>query len=247
VQILGPVRITTADGALELRAARERQLLALLAIQHDTVVTVERLVDEIWDGAPTDSAVAALRVHVSRLRKTLSTAQLEHLLETRPTGYLLRLGDEGTLDADCFETAASLGRAQLDDDPAGAAVTLRRALSMWEGPVLLDVPSMLSVIAARRRLDELRLVTTEDCLQAELDVGRHREVLAELEALTHEHPLRERFCALRMRALYRSGRQPEALRAFQEHRSVVVDEVGLEPSGDLTALERLIVAQDPLV
>jgi len=247
VQILGPVRIATPDGALELRAARERQLLALLAIQHDTVVTVERLVDEIWDGAPTDSAVAALRVHVSRLRKTLSTARLEHLLETRPTGYLLRLGDEGTLDADCFEAAASLGRAQLDDDPAAAAVTLRRALSMWEGPVLLDVPSMLSVIAARRRLAELRLVATEDCLRAELDLGRHREVLAELEALTHEHPLRERFCALRMRALYRSGRQPEALRAFQEHRSVVVDEVGLEPSGDLIALERLIVAQDPSV
>ena len=248
MQILGPVRITTADGAIELRAARERQLLALLAIQHDTVVTVERLVDEIWDGAPTDSAVAALRVHVSRLRKTLSTAHLEHLLETRPTGYLLRLGEEGSLDADCFEAAASLGRSQLaEDDPASAAVTLRRALSMWEGPVLLDVPSMLSVIAARRRLDELRLVTTEDCLQAELDLGRHREVLAELEALTHEHPLRERFCALRMRALYRSGRQPEALRAFQEHRSIVVDDVGLEPSPDLTALERRIVAQDPSI
>ena len=245
VQILGPVRITTGDTTVELRASRERQLLALLALQHDTVVTVERLVDEIWDGAPTDSAVAALRVHVSRLRKTLAASGLDHLLETRPTGYLLRLGEDGTLDADRFEAVASCGRALLAEDPASAAAMLRAALDMWKGPVLVDVASMLSVIAARRRLDELRLVTLEDCLQAELDLGRHREVLAEVEALVHEHPLRERFCDLRMRALYRSGRQPEALRAFQEHRTIVVDEIGLEPSTGLTALEREIVAQAP--
>jgi adenylate cyclase len=245
VQVLGPVRIATDGPALELRAARERQLLALLAIHHDSVVTVERLVDEIWDGAPTDTAVAALRVHVSRLRKTLATADLDHLLETQPTGYRLRLQDQATLDADRFEEAAQHGRAQLAEDPAVAAATLDAALAMWSGPALVDVPDMLSVVAARRRLDELRLVAIEDRLDAELALGRHREVLAELEGLTHEHPLRERFCAQRMRALYRSGRQPEALRAFQEYRSVVTEELGLEPSADLVDLERRIVAQAP--
>jgi DNA-binding SARP family transcriptional activator/class 3 adenylate cyclase len=245
VQVLGPVRIATAGGPpLELRATRERQLLALLAIHHDSVVTVERLVDEIWDGAPTDTAVAALRVHVSRLRKTLATAGLDHLLETQPTGYRLRLRDQGGLDAERFEAAAHLGRSQLADDPAAAATTLEAALALWSGPALVDVPDMLSIVAARRRLDELRLVAIEDRLAAELALGRHREVLAELEALTHEHPLRERFCSLRMQALYRSGRQPEALRAFQEYRTVLADEVGLDPSAELVELERRIVTQD---
>jgi adenylate cyclase len=246
VQILGPVRITADGTSLDLRA-RERQLLALLAVQHDAVVTADRLVDEIWEGAPAESAVAALRVHVSRLRKALSTVDLDHLLETQPTGYLLRLKGRASLDADRFEEACAAGRSRLADEPVAAVGSLRGALALWRGPALVDVSEMPSILAARRRLEELRLVALEDCLEAELALGHHREVLVELQALTHEHPLRERLWAHRMRALFRSGRQPEALRAFQDHRTMLADDVGLEPSAALVELERQIVAGDSSV
>jgi DNA-binding response OmpR family regulator len=241
--LLGPTRMVVNGVDVPLRAARLRHLLSLLLVHRDEISSVDRLVDELWEGHPPESAAAALRVHVSRLRKVLAAVGHDELLVTRPAGYQLDVAT-ATIDVLQFESRAARGQTLLaNGDPEGAAEALRDALGMWHGDALADVPPSPSVLAAAARLGEIRLGALEDRVEAELACGRHRQILGELDALVAAHPLRERLWAQRMIALYRSGRQPEALAAYQSLRRKLADELGLDPSPQLAELHDRILTR----
>ncbi|HVS68317.1 MAG TPA: BTAD domain-containing putative transcriptional regulator [Mycobacteriales bacterium] len=245
IRLLGPLEVRYRGADVPIRAARVRRLLGLLLLSRGRVVSIDRLVDEVWDNDPPDSALAALRVHVSRLRKMLAAAGLENLLVTRPTGYLLELAD-GSVDADRFERAVTTAREVLEaGDPRRAAEIFRSALSMWRGPALSGIATSTYVAGEAARLEEERLNALEDCISAEISGGNARDVLGELEALTVEHPLRERLWSLRMLALYRSGRQADALECYQVLRRQLDDDLGLEPSAEVARLHQEMLAQSP--
>jgi predicted ATPase len=238
--LLGPV-VAWADGdELPLGAAKQRALLALLLLRPNEVVSMARLIDELWDERPPATAPKLVQAYVSRLRKLLG----EGVLETRPSGYLARV-EPDALDLERFESLLDRGRSRLAADAAGeAAVAFCDALELWRGPALADFQHESWAREEIARLEELRLVAT--CLRAEADLalGRHAEVVPELEALVREHPLRERLRELLILALYRGGRQADALAAYQEARAAFVDELGLEPGAELRELQRRILVQD---
>jgi DNA-binding SARP family transcriptional activator/class 3 adenylate cyclase len=244
--ILGPLEVSAGGETLDLTAAKERSVLALLLMRCGEVVSADRLADELWEGQPPESALSTLRAHVSRLRKALASLGLADVLVTRPTGYVLEV-DADAVDARRFERLTREARAARPADPSTAARLLRDALGLWRGPALVDVAVMPAAAAEIARLEECRMSAVEECIDAELACARHREVLTELEAQTRNHPLRERLWAQLMVALYRSGRQAEALRTYQELRAHLADELGLEPSPELAALEQAIVARSPAV
>ncbi len=242
-RLLGPTRMLVNGVEVPLRAARLRHLLSLLLVHRDEISSVDRLVDELWEGNPPESAGAALRVHVSRLRKVLAAVGHDDLLVTRPSGYQLDISS-ATIDVARFESCTARGQALLNDgDPEGAVESLREALTLWHGEALVDVPASSSVVAEAARLGELRLGVLEDCIEAELACGRHRQVLGELDALVAAHPLRERLWAQRMTALYHSGRQAEALAAYQSLRRKLAEELGLDPSPQLAELHDRILTR----
>lgn len=245
-RILGPLEIVVDGEVLDLTAAKERAVFALLLMRCGEVVSADRLADELWEGQPPESALSTLRAHVSRLRKALGSLGIEDVLATRPTGYVLEI-DGDAVDVRRFERLTRDARSARAGDPATATRLLREALALWRGPALVDVASMPAAAAEIARLEECRVAAVEDCIDAELACDRHREVLTELEGLTRIHPLRERLRAQLMVALYRSGRQAEALRTFQELRAHLADELGLEPSPELAALEQAIVLRSPEV
>ena len=242
LRILGPLEVVANGRTVELTAAKERAVLALLLMRAGEIVSAERLADELWEGEPPDSALSTLRAHVSRLRKALATAGLDEVVVTKPTGYVVQV-DDAAIDARRFEQLLRDGRAVLSADPVAAQQLLREAIGLWRGPALVDVAGTSAAEAEIARLEECKLGALEDCIDAELACGRHREVLTELEGLTRQHPLRERLWAQRMIALYRSGRQPESLRIYQELRTHLADELGLDPSPELTSLEQQIVTR----
>ncbi|HET7654183.1 MAG TPA: BTAD domain-containing putative transcriptional regulator [Acidimicrobiales bacterium] len=243
--ILGPLSVRAGGREVEVTAAKERALLALLLSAHGAVVSVERLAEDLWVGDPPDAAMPALRVHVSRLRKTLAASGIDSALVTRPSGYAVDV-DPDAVDAARFERLVAAARSLRDKgEPVDAVDRLRSALALWRGPALPEVASAPFAAAEAVRLDEMRLAATEECLDLELVCGRHHDVVAELDALVVAHPLRERLWAQRMVALYRCGRQPEALRAYQDLRRHLGEELGLEPSRDLAALEQAIVSRSP--
>jgi DNA-binding SARP family transcriptional activator/class 3 adenylate cyclase len=243
VRLLGPIEVTIDGRELPLRASKVRQLLSLLVLHRDEVMSVDRLADELWEGNPPESATAALRVHISRLRKLLSSAGQEGLLVTRPTGYQLDVPDDA-IDVVRFEARATAGREALAaGNPEEAAETLRGALKLWRGAAYADLAGSQFVVAEAARLEESRLECVEDCMDAELGCGRQRRILGELEALITAHPLRERLWAQRMIALYRSGRQPEALEAYQTLRRHLAEELGLDPSPELAELHEAILSR----
>jgi DNA-binding SARP family transcriptional activator len=224
-----------------LGAAKRRAVLALLLLRANEVVSTARLVDDLWAERPPGRAVKAVQVYVSQLRKAVGAG----VVETRPSGYLLRL-DEGALDLDRFEVRLERGRSLLRAGGADeAADVLRDALRMWRGPALADFEHEPWARHEIIRLEELRLGAT--CLRVEADLllGRHAEVAPELEALVREHPLRERLRELLILALYRAGRQADALAAYHDARATLVGELGLEPSQPLRELEKAILLQDP--
>jgi DNA-binding response OmpR family regulator len=243
--ILGPLSVRVGGRDVEVTAAKERALLALLLSAHGAVVSVERLAEDLWVGDPPDAAIPALRVHVSRLRKTLAASGIDRVLVTRPPGYAVDV-ERDAVDAARFERLVAEARELREEGEAAAAVErLRAALALWRGPALVEVASAPFAAAEAVRLDEMRLAATEECLDLELVCGRHRDVVAELDSLVVAHPLRERLWAQRMVALYRCGRQPEALRAYQHLRRHLGDELGLEPSPELAALEQAIASRSP--
>jgi predicted ATPase/DNA-binding SARP family transcriptional activator len=247
-RILGPLEVLDGDRALALGGVKQRALLAFLLLHANEVVSSDRLIAALWGEERLEDASKALQVAVSRLRRTLEPdrppGQPSELLITRPPGYALRL-DRGQLDLQRFEDMAAAGREALAaGDPARAADTLERALALWRGPPLADFGYESFAQAEIGRLEELRISVVEDRIAADLDLGRHANLVAELRELAERHPLRERVRGQLMLALYRSGRQAEALEAFRDARRNLVAELGIEPDPTLQRLHALILDQD---
>ncbi|MGH8976040.1 MAG: BTAD domain-containing putative transcriptional regulator, partial [Acidimicrobiia bacterium] len=246
-RVLGPLEVVMGGRALALGGSRERALLARLALSANRVVTSESLAEDLWGEALPAGATQALQVYVSRLRKVLREGGLDHVLVTRPPGYLLRV-DALAVDAALFEALAARARdLSASGDHEAAATALGDALALWRGPALADLVHAPFADAERARLEEERLAALENRIEADLACGRHGELIAELEALTRAQPFRERLWAQRMLALYRSGRQAEALRAYQELRCLLGEELGIEPSAALRRLETAILRHEPEV
>ena len=242
LRILGPFQAFDDSGReVVLPTGRERALLAALVLRRDEVVSVDALVDALWGDAAPSTAVKAVQGYVSHLRRVLGP---DSPLVTQSPGYVLRVPREA-VDAGRFEALAAQAWRTLEDDPEAALVTFERALALWRGPALTEFAFADFAQREIRRLDELRLETLEGRFEAMLRLGRHGAVVAELEARVAEHPLRERLRGQLMLALYRSGRQAEALEVYRNGRRLVADELGLEPGADLQRLERGILSQDP--
>ena len=240
-RFLGPLEVWDAGREVSLGGTKPRALLAVLLLHPNEVVPTDRLIDEIWGEDSPERAAAALRVNVSRLRKVLP----RDVLTTRSPGYVIQVGAD-ELDLHRFERLVDEGRSLLARDLAGdASARLRDALSLWRGPPLAEFAYESFAQTAIARLEEIRLAALELRIDADLVLGRHHELVAELEALVAQQPLRERLHRYLMTALYRSDRQAEALDAYQDARRVLVDELGIDPSAALQELERAILRQDP--
>jgi YVTN family beta-propeller protein len=242
-RILGSLEVARDGRPVTLGGTRQRAVLAILLLHRREVVSVDRLVDELWGERPPDTATKTVQVYVSRLRKELG----EGVLLTRGGGYVLDIEPE-QLDAARFERLAHEGLGALDRDEVSSARDLfGEALALWRGPALDDLAYEQFSQGEIARLEELRLATLEERIEADLGLGRHSELVPELEILVREHPARERFRAQLILALYRSGRQADALASYRDARRALVDELGLEPSRDLKELEHAILTQDPVL
>ena len=235
-RILGPLEVRDGNRLVPLGGPRQRAVLAVLLTRANEAVSAEKLIDELWGDEPPETAANVLQGYVSHLRKVLGP----DVLLTRAPGYVVQLAP-GQLDLHRFERLLDEARAQ---NPEQAAATLREALALWHGPALADFAYEPFAQAEIARLEELRLVAVERRIEAALALGRHSELVGELEGLVGKHPLRERFRSQLMLALYRSGRQAEALDAYQAARRALVDELGIDPSPALQELERAILRQD---
>ena len=240
-RILGPLEVWDDGGEVSLGGPKPRALLAGLLLHPNEVVPADRLIDELWGEDSPEDAAAALRVNVSRLRKALA----QDVLTTRSPGYVIRV-EPDELDLHRFERLVDEGRSLLAQGlAADASERLRDALALWRGPALAEFAYESFAQTAIARLEEIRLAAVELRIDADLSLGRHAELVGELEALVAEHPLRERLRRCLMTALYQSGRQAEALDAYQEARRALVDELGIDPSPALQELERAILRQEP--
>jgi DNA-binding SARP family transcriptional activator len=236
--ILGPLEIRDGPRAFQVTGGKQRALLALLLLNANRVVSSDRLIDALWNEEPPGSGATALQVLVSRLRVTLGPGG-RHLVTESP-GYVLRIRRQ-QFDLHRFEDLV----AQAEEaDPARAAAILGEALGLWRGPALAGLEYESFTRTAIERLEEIRLLAIERRVEADLALARHAELVPELELLVAEHPFRERLRGHLMLALYRSGRQAEALEAFKATRQVLVEELGIEPSSALHDLERAILRQD---
>jgi DNA-binding SARP family transcriptional activator/tetratricopeptide (TPR) repeat protein len=236
-RLLGPLEVRVGDSAAPLGGKKQRSVLAVLLLRAGEVVSQDTLLDEVWGERPPPAAKAQVHNCVSRLRRALGA----EALVTRAPGYVLQARPE-EIDSRRFEHAVAAARTL---EPAERASALWEALSMWRGPALADLAFEPFAAGEAARLEELRLVALEERIEAELELGRHTALVAELEALVARHPLRERLRGAQMLALYRSRRKPDALRAYQEARHVLIDQLGFEPSDELRALERRIHTDDP--
>ena len=242
--VLGPLEVRHRGELVPVRGSRERAVLAVLLLEEGRLVPLGRLVEAVWDGEPPRAAEKAVRNAVSALRGRFAHAEASAaLIETDPAGYRLRL-EGNPLDVAEFRQRVTTARELASADRAAdAAAELRAALGLWRGSALADLSGMV-IEAAAARLDERRLGAWEDCLDLELGLGRHREVIAELQALADEWPLRERLAGQLMLALYRSGRQAEALDAYHRLAGKLVDELGIDPSAEVARLHEAILRQD---
>lgn len=237
-RILGPIAVFDQGRPLPLGGPRQRTILALLLTRANEVVSTDRLIDELWGAQAPKTAQNALQYHVSQLRKSLAPSEV---IVTQEPGYLIRVGAD---ELDLLRFERLLAQAQ-QSPPELAARLLRDALGLWRGPALADLAHEFFAQAEILRLEELRLVALERRVDADLALGRHAELVGELDVLAREHPLRERFRAQLMLALYGSDRQGEALDVYRKTRAFLVDELGIEPSRVLQDLEMAILRQDP--
>ena len=243
-RILGPLEARLDDRLLPLRGQKQKALLAILLLNANQVVSSDRIVDELWPDEPPESGLNALQAGVSRLRKALGAAGDPHPIVTRAPGYVAQV-DPGQLDLLRFERLAAQARSALEKgDPATAADRFRQALALWRGPALADLTYESFAEAAIVRLEELRVSALEQRIEADLALGRHAELVGELEALVGDNPLRERLRRQLMLALYRSGRQAEALQSYRAARQALVEQIGIEPGPGLRELESAILRQD---
>jgi DNA-binding SARP family transcriptional activator len=248
-RVLGPVEVVLDSAARRIGSPIQRTLLALLLMHPNEVVSTDRIVDVLWPDNPPD-ARRKLWFHVSKLRGILQRSGPEAgasaVLTTHPTGYALRV-ETDMLDSGRFERLTHSARSVLEHDPARAAELLRQALGLWRGEPFEDVLHEDAVSSEVARLNELRLEALEDRLEADLALGRAGELIPELEALAAEHPFRENLRAKLMLALYRAGRQADALVVYRQARRTLVDELGIEPSEGLRELHRRILDHDPVL
>jgi predicted ATPase/DNA-binding SARP family transcriptional activator/Tfp pilus assembly protein PilF len=242
-RILGSVEVDNGGVPVDLGGLRERTLLARLLLAAGQVVSAERLADDLWAGEPPPHSMATLRVYISRLRRALGPAAAA--LVTQPPGYRIQVGP-GQLDASRFDSLVSVARRDLDEGkPEAAAAGLRTALALWRGPPLSDVADFAFAQADVARLEEARLGALEDRVEADLACGRHAALTSELDGLTAAHPLRERLCGQQMLALYRCGRQADALRVYRDLGARLADELGIDPNPRLHRLHEAILRQLP--
>ena len=230
VQLLGPVEVVSNEAPVALGGPKQRALLAMLALEAGSTVSVERLIDGLWGDDPPTTAPKLVQLYVSHLRKAMAGCAEEGAIATRGGGYELRVGRD-RVDASRFERLLAQGAA-------------REALSLWRGPPLANVAKEPFAAPEIRRLDELRTAAVEVAIDQDLEAGRHREVLPELESLLAREPLRERLHAQRMLALYRSGRQADALEAYRQARATLIEQIGVEPGPELRRLQDAILRQD---
>ena len=240
LRILGPLEVADGDGPRPLGGPKQRTVLAHLVIRANQAIDSDRLIGEVWGDEPPPAARSTLRGYLSHLRKALGPDRLEH----RSGGYVLR-AEPSAIDAVCFEALVHEGRVIRTADPATAVQIFERALGLWRGPALADLTDQASLQPEIARLEELRVAALEDRIDAELELARHRELVPELEILVAEHPFRERLWLHLMTALYGSGRQADALAAFQRARELFAEELGIDPSPELRRLHERILRQDP--
>ena len=242
-RMLGPLEVVHAGRAQPLGGPRQRAVLARLLVDAGRVVPTGTLIDDVWAGAPPATAAKTLQRYVWQLRRTLHDPEV---LVTRSGGYQLDPG-EAELDAHRFQRLlATAGETRSLGDHAGAVAAWREALALWRGEVLADLPDASFAAPERARLDDLRLAALESCLDSEVALGHAAEAAAEAAELLEQYPFRERLWALLMTALASSGRQVDSLRAFERYRRLLADELGLEPSSHLRALERSILGGSPV-
>src|SRR3954471_638291 len=242
--VLGPLEAHESGQPVSTGGGRQRALVALLLVAGGEVVSRDRLIEELWAGEPPASASQSLDAYLSRLRKAFREAGASGVVATRAPGYAL----EAETDAARFESLVGDGRAALaaGDIERGVAL-VGEALALWRGRAYAEFADETWARAEARRLEELRLAAVEDRVDAELALGRHAALVAELEVRTAEQPTRERLVAQLMLALYRSGRQADALAAYRAARRALVDDLGLEPSRELRDLEAAMLAHDPVL
>ncbi|MGO9854071.1 MAG: ATP-binding protein [Acidimicrobiales bacterium] len=246
IRVLGPVEIAWDGQTVDIGGAKARALVARLLIDRGLVISVDRLVDSLWGEQNAHGSRLALRSTISRVRRRLQAAgATDELIVTRAPGYLLDVPAEVT-DAARFERLVAEGRRELTRRRPSATIRLLAAAEqLWRGPAYSEVRDDPFARAEARRLEELRLSATETRMDAGLTLGRHGALAGELESLTTANPLRERLWSQRMLALYRSGRQAEALRVFQDLRAILVAELGIEPGRDVTWMEHAILSSEP--
>ena len=238
--ILGPIEVEDRGETIPLGGRKQRLVLAHLIRRPNEVVSRNVLIDDVWGDEPPEAARSTLQSYVYRLRMAIGKDRLDGA----HGGYRIRV-ESGELDAREFELLALKGRQELDRDLAACVDDLRKALGLWRGPAFGELNDELSLQGEIARLEEARRLAMEDSLAAELDLGQDASLVGELEALTLEDPLRERPWALWMLALYRSGRQADALAAFRRAQSIFADQLGIDPARSLQQLHERILAQDP--
>src|ERR671930_2384232 len=240
-RLLGPLEVTVDGEPVALGGQKQRALLATLLLEPKRIVSGEPLIDAVWGEIPPETALNTVQDYIAQLRKLLPAGALE----TVPPGYRLVV-DSATIDLFEFVRLCEEGRSELaSGDAATATETLRAALGLWRGPALADLASVPFAQTEILRLEELRTAAYEDRIDADLALGRHDQLVPELEVLVAQHPLRERLRGQLMLALYRAGRQADALAAYQRARTTLVEELGIEPGEALRKLERAILAHDP--
>jgi predicted ATPase/class 3 adenylate cyclase/DNA-binding winged helix-turn-helix (wHTH) protein len=243
-RILGPLEALDGRQRVALGGSKRRAVLALLLLHANETLSTDRMIDELWGENPPAAAAKTLQVHISRLRKALGGGSAD-VVVTRDRGYELQLDPEH-LDSHRFERLVAEGRSELDAErPEAAMAALEQALSLWRGPPLADLAYEAFAQREIARLDEMHAAALEWLVEAKLVLGRHSEVIGQLESLVDEHPYREGLRAQLMLALYRADRQADALQAYQDARRMLVEELGIEPGERLRALERNILAQAP--
>src|SRR5262249_40865422 len=239
--ILGPLEVWSDGRAVRITGAKERALLALLLLHANETVAADRLIDELWSEAPPPTARKSLQVRIAGLRRALG----DDVIATRGDGYGMALGGD-QLDLHRFERLVSEGRAALtSSNPTSAVALLRQALGLWRGPPLADFTYESFAQAPIARLEDLRCTAVELRNEAELALGHEAELIGELEALVAANPFRERLNGQLMLALYREGRQVEALHLYQRVRRDLRNELGLEPGPALQQLQRSILRHEP--
>ncbi|MFC9975284.1 BTAD domain-containing putative transcriptional regulator [Spirillospora sp. NPDC127200] len=244
-RVLGPVELLVGDRNIVPTAPKPRQVIALLLLRRNTLVRTEELIDELWENGPPRSATTTLQTYIYKLRQRLTEHDAEEILTTRPGGYMLTVPDD-SIDLCHFERDAEEGQALMEAaDPARASQVLDRALGHWRGRALVDVVQGGLLCSYTTRLEELRSRTLDLRIEADLRLGRHRELISELKSLVLTHPLDEHLHASLMLALHRSGRRHEALEVYRALRGNMIEDLGLEPGAELKRLHQALLSDSP--